>query len=434
MDKEKRRLVISVKPKKKSKVGLARYIDDMAEEDDEELDEKNIESARFEKEDKDVRLEIERQDRRRNQESLFEGADADVVDVVHSLHERYRRTTQLANDLDGVHEGMPCADDASRSARQEATRQVNAPSLTDPRLWLVPCKTGCECQAVISLINKCIARAEQKAGIRSAMSTGLSGFIYVESRSEAAAYETIKGLKLLRGWSMKMVPTGDMMTVVTTDLPTAQSGVRRRVPKVGDWARVSRDKYRNDLCRIVSLGDGGSSAVIKLVPRISLASHLTEIFANGHEVRPPKRPFNVGEVVAAGGNVSQRKFHLNANAGAASRNWALADNTFDIYENASYLEGFLYKEVNIKSMLQAVDANPTLDELQRFAVDTRENGACKASLAAQMEQVVTGSEAESESGSMHKVPLFAPNDKVFLRREVESVSYNLYKRSLGRSG
>ena len=104
-----------------------------------------------------MRSEMERQDRRRNQEKLFKGEDADVAGVVKSLHERYQRTTRLASDLDDIVDDG--ANTSLAASRYKATRQANAPTLTDPRLWVVPCKIGCEREAVLSLMNKCSAMA-----------------------------------------------------------------------------------------------------------------------------------------------------------------------------------------------------------------------------------------------------------------------------------
>jgi len=277
-------------------------------------------------------------------------------------------------------------------------------------------------------------------GICGAMVTGLRGFIYVESRSEPAARAAIKGLRLLRGWSMKMVPMGDMVAVASTDLDAAGSnGAKRKHMRVGDWARVSRDKYRGDLCRIVSLGDSGSSAVIMLVPRVDVSSNsVAEIIGTGrkasrNKVRPPMRLFNASEVVAAGGDVTQRRFRYNGNAGGASRNWAFSDETFDIFENGSYLGGFLYKEINVATMLQRGNANPTLDELQRFVVDDLEEGSGysyddddstnakratakkhQCSLLMQIEQLAQGSGGSGQNNAelTKGLAVFARNDKV----------------------
>ena len=67
----------------------------MAEEEDEEDNNEKLAAARLrvDEEDRDMRSEIQRQDRRRNQENFFEGGDADVAGVVKSLHDRYQRTT-----------------------------------------------------------------------------------------------------------------------------------------------------------------------------------------------------------------------------------------------------------------------------------------------------------------------------------------------------
>ena len=134
----------------------------MAEEEEEEDNNEKLAAARLrvDEEDRGMRSEIQRQDRRRNQENFFEGSDADVAGVVKSLHERYQRTTQLVHDLDDIDEGIPYADKAHAAlaaSRHAATRQANAPSLADPRLWAIPCKLGCEREAVLSLMNKCAA-------------------------------------------------------------------------------------------------------------------------------------------------------------------------------------------------------------------------------------------------------------------------------------
>ena len=195
---------------------------------------------------------------------------------------------------------------------------------------------------------------------------------------------------------------------------------------------MSRDTYRGDLCRIVALGNGGSSAVIMLVPRLDVSSdHTAEAGVFGRKdafrkMRPPMRLFNASEIIAAGGNVTQRRFRLNTSAGSASQNWALADETFDVFENASYLKGYLYKEVNVTTMLKRGGADPTLDELQRFVIDTQEMGPGdnepssvvkypaddeqKRSLKAQIELLARGRGTQDPT---QKSPIFEKDDKVY---------------------
>tara|TARA_B100001996_G_C18492082_1_gene528042 strand:- start:180 stop:629 length:450 start_codon:yes stop_codon:yes gene_type:complete len=138
-------------------------------------------------------------------------------------------------------------------------------------------------------------------------------------------------------------------------------------------------------------------------------------------LRPPTRLFNAAEVIAAGGKVSQQRFRLGNNAGAASRNWALSDEVFDIYENNSYLRGFLYKEVNVATMLQTLDANPTLDELQRFVIDLKDHEHLHAnpdlkklqgSLITQVEALAQGIPTSNSLRASGAGATFARNDKV----------------------
>ena len=265
------------------------------------------------------------------------------------------------------------------------------------------------------------------------MTTSLRGFIYVESRSEPDVRKAAKGLRLLRSWSMKMVPMVDMVAVLSTSLDASYGyATKRNGLRIGDWARVSRDTYRGDLCRIVALGNGGSSAVIMLVPRLDVSSdHTAEAGVFGRKdafrkMRPPMRLFNTSEIIAAGGNVTQRRFRrLNAGAGSASRNWALADETFDVFENGSYLKGYLYKEVNVTTMLKRGGADPTLDELQRFVIDTQDVGPRdnelssvvkytasdeqKRSLKTQIELLARGGGTQDPK---QRSPIFEKDDKV----------------------
>lgn len=216
----------------------------------------------------------------------------------------------------------------------------------------------------------------------------------------------------------------DMVAVVSTDVDApCGSGTKYRGLRVGDWARVSREKYQGDLCRIVALGNGASSAVIMLVPRFDVFSDTTgsadAVVGASGKMRPAMRLFNASEVIAAGGAVIQRKFRFNENAGAASRGWTLSDETFDVYENGSYLRGFLYKEINVATMLKPGDADPTLDELQRFVIETQEpkqpegskqeqDFEFKSSLNAQIESLARGGENKNRS----KIAAFARDDKV----------------------
>ena len=51
-----------------------------------------------------------------------------------------------------------------------------------------------------------------------------------------------------------------------------------------------------------------------------------------------------------------------------------AGEMFDFFDNDWYKDGFLYKEVNIATMLTSEDVNPTLDEINKFTLKDDEEG------------------------------------------------------------
>ncbi|KAJ1459464.1 hypothetical protein M885DRAFT_511446 [Pelagophyceae sp. CCMP2097] len=362
----------------KKAAGLSKYFDDMAHEDsdddDGEFDEAQQERNRKlrekqTEEEREFDAELQRQDKRREREGQFQAEDADVGGVVKALEERYQRARtpgDLRRELGGDGEEGGAVGDRG-SIIYDAARQAQAPALSDPRLWVVPCKIGSEKEGALALMNKAIAMARkgEPLQISAVLCTGLKGFIYVESRTEPAARAAVQGLRLLRGWSMKMVPVTDMVSVVSTQAKKKKGAGTDGRLRVGDWARISRDKYRGDLARIVAVGEGGTSAVVQLVPRVDASAPAG---AKG-TVRPAPRLFSAAEVTAAGGEVVLKRFKVSVardgSAGAA-RDWSLADASFEFFEGFHYRRGFLYREVTTATMLKREAAVPSLDELQRF--------------------------------------------------------------------
>ena len=66
-------------------------------------------------------------------------------------------------------------------------------------------------------MNKCSAFARQgrPLGISAAVAAQSKGKIYIESFSEPAVMEAIQGVRGLMQYSMRLVPIGDMTTVMT---------------------------------------------------------------------------------------------------------------------------------------------------------------------------------------------------------------------------
>lgn len=65
----------------------------------------------------------------------------------------------------------------------------------------------------------------------------------------------------------------------------------------------------------------------------------------------------------------QKLFHSNMvpNADVARRRYPSTGEMVDFFDNDFYKEGFLVKEINISTMLQTDDINPTLDEINSFS-------------------------------------------------------------------
>mmetsp|Transcript_5593 Transcript_5593/g.17654 ORF Transcript_5593/g.17654 Transcript_5593/m.17654 type:complete len:845 (-) Transcript_5593:264-2798(-) len=169
-----------------------------------------------------------------------------------------------------------------------------------------------------------------------------------------------------------MVPVSEMVAVASAGRGVAQQPAgsaakkkrqSRRKLRVGAFVRVTRDKYKGDLARVVALSDGNESAVVQLVPRVASS-------ASGQ--RPPQRMFVASEMIAKGHDVDSRRFRYGgqrSGAVSAARNWHAADELFDVYDGHYFRGGYLYREVTCATMLRVDDPKATLDELERF-VDT----------------------------------------------------------------
>mmetsp|Transcript_15961 Transcript_15961/g.19432 ORF Transcript_15961/g.19432 Transcript_15961/m.19432 type:complete len:1075 (-) Transcript_15961:371-3595(-) len=369
--KKKRKKKKKTKAKKRNKRGgVFKFFDDEVEESDEEED-LNEERERAAEEDKELQEEMARQNLRREREGQF-GRESDVKNIVSQIHERYAKFATASRVIEDFEEG---GEAGLKGSSRDVVRHAQAPSLTEPRLWIVPCKTGQEMAACISLMNKAVYMARDKQGIplgiSGALCTGLRGFIYVESRTEPAARNAIAGLSLLKSFAIKQVPVTDMVAVVTAGSATGSisKNTKRRSGryKSGDWVRLNRDKYKGDLARIVAVSDGAETAIVQIIPRVHFISGSASKQKSATNSRPPPRLFSAAE--APESSLERRRFRYHG-GNSAAKNWILADELFDVYQGGFYRGGFLYKEINLKTMIkQGEDPKPTLDELERFVVE-----------------------------------------------------------------
>ena len=70
---------------------------------------------------------------------------------------------------------------------------------------------------VMQIMNKCVAYARQgrPLGICGAIAAQSKGRIYIESYSEPAVVEAITGVRGMLQYTMRLIPIGDMTTVMT---------------------------------------------------------------------------------------------------------------------------------------------------------------------------------------------------------------------------
>lgn len=165
----------------------------------------------------DSALEIIRQqDRRRAQAGGgFGDTGRSVAEMAQEIEDRHRMQRRTVSRTDYVEHVN--ADTGVPEFSPAVAQQSLVPSVSDPSLWMVSCMTGKEMELVFQIMNKCIAFARQgrPLGISAVVAAQSKGKIYIESFSEPAVLEAIQGVRGLMQYSMRLVPIGDMTTVMT---------------------------------------------------------------------------------------------------------------------------------------------------------------------------------------------------------------------------
>ena len=112
--------------------------------------------------------------------------------------------------------------------------------------------------------------------------------MYIEASSEPDAKAAVKGLRIIYGYKIHVVPHADMTRVMTV-----KSRARAPVTK-GAWVRLKRDKYKGDLAKVVHVTADGARAIVQHVPRLELdgANAANDPSKkSGNAVRAPQRLF-----------------------------------------------------------------------------------------------------------------------------------------------
>lgn len=240
-------------------------------------------------------------------------------------------------------------------------QQARLPTLKDPKLFKVKCKTGQEKVAVRAILLKTMEQ-QMRSGdryykVKSAFCGSTPGYIYVEAVTEALVRDILTGLKMIYTWQIPQVPLEDMPTVMNVNL-------KFNPIKPGQYFRIKRGVMKGDLARIVDVFEGESRAIIQAIPRISYHKEVTplvgnkKISADSVVSRPPQALFDVEQANASNNGYVVRR-HFPGDSSSIM---------YDFWNGEYYRHGFLYKEVNVESFIDNRDVNPKLEELQRFIV------------------------------------------------------------------
>ena len=90
--------------------------------------------------------------------------------------------------------------------------------------------------------------------------TSTAGYLYIEAMNEPFAREAISGLHGIYFSTLKQVPIPEMSMLLTLT-------VTKKPIKEGQWSRLRRGPNKGDLARVLRLLEGGTRALIQVVPR-----------------------------------------------------------------------------------------------------------------------------------------------------------------------
>jgi transcription elongation factor SPT5 len=408
--------------KSSKRVKMSSFFDEEAEDDDEDDEEEEVygthhdpddvvrkhyskDEIRREQMDEEAREIIRQQDRRRAQAGNRFGRDEDddprakeksVQDLARDIEDRHRmqRRTVDRSMLDHPQRASHVDDEEQVGGPEvysAVSQQSLVPSVSDPSLWMISCATGKEQDLIYQLMNKCTAFARQgrPLGICGAIAGQTKGRIYIESFSEPAVVEAIQGVRGLLSYTMRLIPIGDMTTVMTV-VPKKRPGmcflnvffnglfvelmvwfgltfsdsccspsVYWFTVKMSEWVRMTRGHYKGDLALVKAVRESGLKCIVQCVPRLDLTlSDLPpeEARIRRRTVRPPQKFFSPQEIAAMGKQTLRRQ------------RFPAMDIFCDYFENNYYNDGYLLKEMTVGSMIKPCtdEDPPTLDELQSF--------------------------------------------------------------------
>lgn len=242
--------------------------------------------------------------------------------------------------------------DGEAEVSNKISQQALMPGVKDPNLWMVKCKIGEEKQTVLQLMRKFIAyqNSDEPLQIKSVVAPqGIKGYIYIEAYKQTHVKQAIQNIGNLRLglYKQTMVPISEMIEVLKVAKDTSNL-------KVGQWVRLKRGLYKDDLAQVDYVDMAQNQIHLKLIPRVDYSRKRGTLRDKEEEQeekkkrfkKPASKLFDVDTIRSIGGEVTH-------------------DGDFHIFEGNRFRRGFLYKAFNINA-IQMDGVKPTLAELDRF--------------------------------------------------------------------
>eukprot|EP00923_Selenidium_pygospionis_P048444 GHVN01083353.1.p1 GENE.GHVN01083353.1~~GHVN01083353.1.p1 ORF type:complete len:699 (+),score=75.82 GHVN01083353.1:1082-3178(+) len=193
----------------------------------------------------------------------------------------------------------------------------------------------------------------------------LKGCLYVEADNPQRVQAALSGFPGIKFNDIVMVPLKEMSQVFLTGESDDY------VPKKGDWVRVRRGKYKDDVGIIHGVEDQQGKVQVRLVPRIDLEAAIKggHPFGGKQKRRPLARLIDREEIESKGGEVGRGIEH----------------GTFRFNSDLFMEGGFVLKTITINQLVTGSAVKPSLGEMKEFkslAVDEDESGFQRLSLQA----------------------------------------------------
>jgi transcription elongation factor SPT5 len=360
------------RPRKKRRANMFLDVEAEVDEDEEELEEEDddlggedgfIQEQDLENEEIDAGDDRGHRDLDRQRQEI---TDKDAERLAEEFREKYGRSAASRYRGDGA----------------RIAQRLLLPSVNDPSIWAIKCKTGKEMDIIAQISKRMMTMASrgQSMGITSAFQRdSLQGYIYVEARKAAFVAEVVKDIPNVYAAKLILVPIQEM-----PDLLRVKQQTIDLVP--GSYVRIKTksSKYAGDLAQVDNVDEDGTHARLRLIPRLDLSGKSDVITPDGKRLkkqmplsfRPPARLFNEAEV---------QYFPFNKNVPNISKlnekNLVTRRGGIVTYNGEEFEYGYLMKDFRIAA-LTTKDVNPTLEEITKFAGADDSEGIDLTSLAA----------------------------------------------------